>query len=88
MGKTDTLIIKAVSSSQNLTFSELQKLCGYFGFELQGKKGSHYVYVRTTPPPHMISIQKCGKKAKRYQVKQLMDWVLDNNLYNEEGETA
>ena len=86
MGKIDTLIQKAISSPQNITFAELQKLCIYFKFYLQGTEGSHYVYARTVSPPHLISIQKCKKSAKRYQVKQLMDWVLDNGLYDDKTE--
>lgn len=83
MSRIKNLIAKAYSVPQNISFSELQTLCRYFGFELQNTRGSHYVYARTSAPPHIISIQKCKKMAKSYQVKQLIDWAQANGLIEE-----
>jgi len=43
-------------------------------------KGSHFIY-RLEAPFFLISIQKTKDgKAKPYQVRQLLDFIEDNNL--------
>lgn len=82
MGKIEKLIQKAFNSPQNLRFTELQKLCCYFGMELRNSEGSHFVYRRKKPPIFTISIQDDNGKAKEYQVNQLLDKVREFNLYD------
>ena len=69
------------SSDKNIKFSELRRLLLYTNFE-ERIKGSHHIF-RKSDIDMMINIQKDGNKAKPYQVKQIRDIILKNNLIND-----
>ena len=54
-----------------VSFADLKKVCdAYFG---QSRVvGSHHIYKMPWPGDPRINIQKDGKAAKRYQVKQAL----------------
>ena len=71
---------KAKATPKTLRFSELKTLCECIGMIRDRIKGSHFIY-RLEGPFYLISIQKMKDgKAKPYQVRQLLDFIEDNNL--------
>lgn len=82
------LFEKAKNNPKGLRFSELQKLCECAGMSLNRSKGSHFIY-RINNPLKILPIQKMQDgKAIPYQVKQLLDFIEDNNLNEEEVKNA
>jgi len=68
-----------------MRISDVEKLATYVGFQLNRTRGSHKQYKRSDDPKILISFQpdKHNKSmAKSYQVKQLVDFIEDNNLQN------
>ncbi len=71
---------KAKSNPKGLRFPELKTLCECNGMICDRVKGSHFIY-RLEEPFFLISIQRMKDgKAKPYQVRQLLDFIEDNNL--------
>ena len=62
-----------------IAFRDLQRLLEQLGFRLQRISGSHYIYLhpKVTRP---INIQRMGKDAKPYQVRQVRDIVQEFEL--------
>jgi predicted RNA binding protein YcfA (HicA-like mRNA interferase family) len=50
-----------------------------FGFQLARIRGSHHILVHLKLSL-MLNLQPAGRRAKRYQVRQLMSAVQDNGL--------
>jgi hypothetical protein len=74
------LFERAKENPKGLRFSELRTLCGGAGLICDRIKGSHFIY-RRDDPFFLISIQKMKDgMAKPYQVRQLLDFIEDNNL--------
>jgi hypothetical protein len=74
------LFEKAKANPCGLSFPQLQRLCACIGMILDWKKGSHFIYKLETPF-FLLSIQKRkDAKAKAYQVRQLLDFVEENDL--------
>ena len=87
MTQIDKLIQVALKNPQNLRFSELCKLCEFFGMEKRKSEGSHVIYKRKTEPRFALSIQKDNNgKAKPYQVNELIDKIKEYDLFDFEGE--
>ena len=66
-------------SDNNIDYKDFQNLILSLGFKLQRQKGSHVRY-RHNGVKKAMSIQKDGNKAKPYQVKQLRNIIINNNL--------
>ena len=86
MGKKRTIYQKAKESPANLSFNDLCKLAEQCGFILRKTKrkhnqgGSHKFYTHGTIERGIMNFQPNKGKAKPYQVKQLIDFIEDNNL--------
>lgn len=65
-------------SDANIGFSELCRLLQSLGFS-ERIKGSHHIYSKKGIV-EIINIQPTGSKAKRYQVKQIRDLILNYGL--------
>ena len=71
---------KAIANPKGLRFHEFKALCECIGMTCDRTKGSHFIYRRESPF-YLISIQRMEDgKAKPYQVRQLLDFIEDNNL--------
>jgi predicted RNA binding protein YcfA (HicA-like mRNA interferase family) len=84
LSRLKKLLKKARENRKNLKFNELCRLFEYFGFQVRGQEGSHIQYKRYDPPSKTVPIQNIKGKANPYQVKQLLDFVDDNDLSGEE----
>lgn len=62
-----------------IAFRDLERLLLALGFRHARTGGSHRIYVhpRVTRP---LSIQPDGKDAKRYQIRQLRDMIVEFGL--------
>lgn len=71
---------KAKRNPVGIKFGELQKLCLCIEMQHVRTSGSHHIYRRKNPH-YTISIQEMGDgMAKPYQVRQLIDFIDDNDL--------
>jgi hypothetical protein len=74
------LFEKAKANPNGLRFVELKSLCGCVGMRCDRVRGSHFI-LKMENPSFLISIQKMKDgKAKPYQVRELLDFIEDNNL--------
>jgi predicted RNA binding protein YcfA (HicA-like mRNA interferase family) len=62
-----------------IAFRDLEHLLLRLGFRLARTAGSHRIYVHPKVP-RPLSIQPMGKDAKRYQVRQLRDIIIEFGL--------
>lgn len=85
MGKKEKLLAKARRSPANFSYNDLVRLAELFGFKMnKGKgKGAHEMFKNPLGPPPM-NFQNRNGKAKEYQVKQLVNYIDDHDLANEE----
>lgn len=65
-------------SDANISFSELRSLLLHLGFA-ERTKGSHHIFHRDGIE-EMINLQKDGRQANPYQVKQVRQLILRYNL--------
>jgi predicted RNA binding protein YcfA (HicA-like mRNA interferase family) len=66
-------------SDKNIDFNELRNILFRLGF-VERITGSHHIYTSDLIE-EIINIQPlAGNKAKAYQVKQIRQIILDNNL--------
>ena len=71
---------RAKANPKGLRFLELKTLCECVGLKCVRVKGSHFIF-RKDEPFYLISIQKMqDRMAKPYQVRQLLDFIEENNL--------
>lgn len=71
---------KAKSNPKGLRFVELKSLCECIEMKCDRVRGSHFI-LKMENPSFLISIQKMKDgKAKPYQVRELLDFIEDNNL--------
>jgi predicted RNA binding protein YcfA (HicA-like mRNA interferase family) len=75
---------KLKTSQDNVTFSDLCKLAEMVGFSFDRQRGSHRVY-RHEKVPGIMNFQEVKRKAKPYQVKQLLDFISEHNLFPKEA---
>ena len=66
-----------------IAFRDLERLLVQLGFRLQRVSGSHHIYVHPRVP-RPINIQRAGKDAKPYQVRQLRNIIEEFGLSLEE----
>lgn len=80
------LFEKAKNNPRGLRFSQLRLLCECIGMNLDRKSGSHLIYELESPF-FLLSIQQTKeRKAKAYQVRQLIEFIEENDLAEGEGD--
>jgi predicted RNA binding protein YcfA (HicA-like mRNA interferase family) len=62
-----------------VAFRDLERLLGKMGFTLARVSGSHHIFVH---PKVMrpVNIQRAGKDAKPYQIRQIRDIIVEFQL--------
>jgi hypothetical protein len=80
MSKWDKLLLKILKggSDANVSFEELRSLLIRIGFE-ERVRGSHHVF-RLQGVAEKPNLQRSGSQAKPYQVKQVREIIIKNNL--------
>ncbi len=86
MTKYSKLLSRVLSgrSDGNVDFDELRRLLKRLGFE-ERTRGSHHVFVRSGIHD-MINLQREGRLAKPYQVRQVRTVITAHGLAVEEEE--
>lgn len=83
MTRVDKLYERLLASrKQTIAFRDFEKLLAAFGFQLARTTGSHRQYVH----PELIRpfpVQRAGKDAKAYQVREFLELVEEHGLYIE-----
>ena len=69
------------TSDANVEFNDLRRLLLYLGFE-ERTSGGHHLFRRAGIQP-LINLQREGKKAKPYQVRQVRRIIADYGLARE-----
>jgi hypothetical protein len=77
--KKRKLLLKLLSGSKNVRFSEAVAIAEAFGFRLDRVNGSHHIFVHPEIP-ELLNLQDFKGKAKPYQVKQLFQLAELHNL--------
>jgi len=81
--KRRKLLQKALSSPQNVRFSEMVTLVEAFGFRLSRVKGSHHIFVHPQVR-ELVNLQNVDGTAKPYQIRQFLRLVERYNLTMED----
>jgi predicted RNA binding protein YcfA (HicA-like mRNA interferase family) len=81
--KKRKLLLKLLSGSKNVRFSEAVAIAEAFGFRLDRVDGSHHIFVHPKIP-ELLNLQDMKGKAKPYQVKQLLQLAEIHNLQLED----
>ena len=72
MKKIEELVAVMQQKQKGIKFKDLVKVCDhYFGSPRQNGT-SHIIYKTPWPGDPRINIQKSGKEAKPYQIKQVL----------------
>lgn len=80
MGKFEKLLLQILrgTADANITFDDLCRLLRRFGFE-ERTRGSHHLF-RKQDIEERINLQREGKNAKPYQVRQVRGVILKYKL--------
>ena len=81
--KKRKLLLKLLSGSKNVRFSEAVAIAEAFGFRVDRVNGSHHIFVHPKIP-ELLNLQDLKGKAKPYQVKQLLQLAEIHNLQLED----
>ena len=81
--KKRKLLLKLLSGSKNVRFSEAVAIAEAFGFRLDRVNGRHHIFIHPKIP-ELLNLQDLKGKAKPYQVKQLLQLVEIHNLQLED----
>jgi predicted RNA binding protein YcfA (HicA-like mRNA interferase family) len=73
------ILLKALSGSRNIAFSDMIGLVEGFGFRLSRVSGSHHIFVHPEIV-ELVNLQEVNGKAKPYQVKQFLRLVEQYHL--------
>lgn len=75
MSKWDKLLARICSLSEDMRFSELQKVLESYGYEMQAPKGgsSHYTFRKPGAMPITIPKHEPIKKVYVQKVKELIE---------------
>jgi predicted RNA binding protein YcfA (HicA-like mRNA interferase family) len=68
--RAEKLLARAINNPAGLSFSEFEALMRSKGWMFRRQKGSHRVWA--SPMGYLLPIQKTGKHAKQYQVRQFL----------------
>jgi predicted RNA binding protein YcfA (HicA-like mRNA interferase family) len=77
--KKHKLLLKLLSGTKNIRFSEAVAIAEAFGFQPDRINGSHHIFVHPEIP-ELLNMQNVKGKAKPYQIKQLLQLVEAHNL--------
>ncbi|MBQ0128766.1 MAG: type II toxin-antitoxin system HicA family toxin [bacterium] len=83
MGTIDKLIERFKSLPTDFTFSELERLLRYFGYEKYEKgktSGSRIIFKNTEGSPIMIHKPHPGNIVKGYALKQILEELKQKGL--------
>ena len=72
MSKIDNLVALMQRQQKGIKFKDLAKVCDYYFGEPRQNGTSHMIYKTPWQGDPRINIQKSGKEAKPYQVKQVL----------------
>ncbi len=80
MSKFDKLLVNVLrgTSDSNIDFDDICKLLHWLGFE-ERVRGSHHVF-RKEGVEEKVNLQRDGKHAKAYQIRQVRSVILHNHL--------
>jgi predicted RNA binding protein YcfA (HicA-like mRNA interferase family) len=81
--KKRKLLLKLLSGSKNVRFSEAVAIAEAFGFRLDRVNGSHHIFIHPKIP-ELLNLQDLKGKVKPYQVKQLLQLAEIHNLQLED----
>ena len=81
--KINKILQKALSSPNNLRFTEARALAEGYGFRLSRVKGSHHIFVHPEIQ-ELVNLQEVSGQAKAYQVKQLLQLIERYNIIAED----
>jgi virulence-associated protein VapD len=86
MSKFDKLLVKLLrgTSDASFAFDDLRQILGKLGFA-ERIRGSHHMFDRDGIP-ELINIQRHGKDAKPYQVRDVRDLIVRYRLAGEPDE--
>jgi predicted RNA binding protein YcfA (HicA-like mRNA interferase family) len=73
---------RVLAGHGTVRFRDLERLLGRLGFVLARVSGSHRIY-RHPKVSRPLSLQPQGSEAKRYQVKQLRDMIVEFKLLDD-----
>lgn len=76
--------LDALKSDSNIKFKDLLKVCESF-FEGPRIEGSHHIFKTPWRGQPWVNIQKDGKMAKTYQVKQVREAIKKIQELNKEN---
>jgi predicted RNA binding protein YcfA (HicA-like mRNA interferase family) len=79
------LLRKALTTPNNLRFSEMVNLAEAFGFRLSRTSGSHHIFSHAAIR-ELVNLQEVRGKAKAYQVGQFLQLVEKYNFKLEDDE--
>lgn len=83
MGQKEKLIKKLKAKPKDFTFDEAETLLGFFGYSIYNKgrtSGSRVMFVSPMYPPLMLHKPHPQKELKAYQVKQLLEVLIQEGL--------
>lgn len=83
MSRFDKLLVQLLrgTSDANFAFDDLRAILLHFGFE-ERSRGSHHIF-RKSGVEERVTLQRDGKDAKPYQVKQVRAVVVRHKLGGE-----
>ena len=84
MGRSEKLMLQLLrgTSDANFAFDDLRMMLLHLGFE-ERTRGSHHIF-RRAGVDELVNLQRDGKDAKPYQVRQVRAVVLRHKLGGEE----
>ena len=82
MTQKQKLFAKAQNSIQNFRFSDLCKLAELVGCVFKRQTSSHKMYGHPKKHGH-FNFQNFNGKAKPYQIRELLNFIEENNLIEE-----
>ncbi len=77
--KPQKILMKILSGSKNIKYTEFVHLIEGFGFYLSRTKGSHNIFVHPDVD-EFVNIQNVNGEAKPYQIKQFLEIVEEYGL--------
>ena len=79
MNKREKLLTKAQRVLDGVVFDDLETFMRQQGWEFDRQKGSHRIWV--SPGKTAVPLQPDGKRAKSYQVKQVLRILEEEKKY-------
>ncbi|MDQ1354922.1 MAG: hypothetical protein QG657_5231 [Acidobacteriota bacterium] len=77
--KPEKILLKVLSGSKNIRFTEFIHLVEAFGFQLSRIKGSHHIFVHPDVD-ELVNLQNVNGEAKPYQIKQFLELVEEYDI--------